>query len=248
MENHQSNDKPEYVGETEKITHPGQIAGLVSRMHEERAHLNVTIPGTRGIYNTAVVRVNPASGHFFMDELHPSDGHDHFLHAKKLLAFTRLKGVELSFACHLGNVTVENGLSLYEIPLPDLINYRQRRAAYRVHVGAGLAVPVVLRDRDMQRLEGLLCDISAGGIGAKIKGKHAAAAEEGMIIPECEIQLPSGDTIACALEVRFISPPDAQGNVRIGGKFRALDKSQEKIVERFVVALERELLRKRPKD
>ena len=209
--------------------------------------VNITIPGTEGVYNSAVVEVNPTAGHFLLDELHPNDGHDHFLRARKLMAFTRLKGVELSFACRLGDVTREDGMSLYRIPLPGLINYRQRRANYRVHVGAGLLVPVVLRDSDLQQLEGKLFDISAGGIGAKIKASKAAAAEEGMIIPECEIQLPSGDIIACELELRFVSPPDAQGNVRIGGRFKALDKAQERIVEHFVVALERELLRKRPK-
>ncbi len=248
MQHHQPEPPAEYVGENEKISLPAQIASLLRRVHEERALLNITVPGSDDRYTSMVLEVNPAMGQMLLDELHPAEGHERFLATKKFHAHTRLKGVDISFAGILQATARENGMALYQIPLPALLLYRQRRSSYRVRVGAGLVVPVILDDENLRHLQGLLCDISIGGIGLRLKAEQPALMDNGAVFSRCEIQLPGNERIHSGLELRFVSAVDRRNMVRFGGRFIGLEPSDQKLVEHFVVSLERELLKKRPKD
>ncbi len=248
MEHNKPHPAMEYVGENEKITQPAQIASLLRRVHEERALLTITLPGSDDPYKSVVVEVNLAKGYVLLDELHPPAGHGRFLAEKKFHAHTRLKGVDISFAGILQESTLEGGIALYQVALPTLILYRQRRTSFRVHVGAGLVIPVTLDDEKLRHLQGLLCDISIGGIGLRLKSDQPPAIDNGAVFSACEIQLPGNERIHSGLELRFVSPVDQRHMVRFGGRFVGLAPADRKRVEHFVVSLERELLKKRPKD
>lgn len=248
MEHNKPHPAVEYVGGNEKISQPAQIASLLRRVHEERALLTITLSGSDDQYKSVVLEVNLAKGYVLLDELHPPEGHGRFLAAKKFHAHTRLKGVDISFGGILQESTQEGGMALYQVALPTLILYRQRRTSYRVHVGAGLVIPVTLDDEKLRHLQGILCDISTGGIGLRLKADPSLAIDNGAIFSACEIQLPGNERIHSGLELRFVSPVDQRNMVRFGGRFVRLEPSDQKLVEHFVVSLERELLKKRPKD
>lgn len=248
MQHNKSLPAVEYVGENEKISQPAQIASLLRRVQEERALLTVTLPGSDDQYKSVVLEVNLARGYMLLDELHPPAGHGRFLAAKKFHAHTRLKGVDISFGGILQESSQENGMALYQIALPTLILYRQRRTSFRVHVGVGLVIPVTLDDEKLRHLQGLLCDISIGGIGLRLKSDPSLAIDNGAVFTGCDIQLPGNEHIHSSLELRFVSSVDQRNMVRFGGRFVRLEPADRKRVEHLVVSLERELLKKRPKD
>ena len=248
MEHNKPLPAVEYVGENEKISQPAQIASLLRRVHEERALLTVTLPGSDDEYKSVVLEVNLAKSHVLLDELHPLEGHGRFLAAKKFHAHTRLKGVDISFGGILRESSQEGGIALYQIALPTMILYRQRRTSFRAHVGAGLVIPVTLDDEKLRHLQGHLCDISIGGIGLRLKSDPSPGIDNGAIFSDCEILLPDNERIHSGLELRFVSPADPRNTVRFGGRFVGLEAAARKRVEQFVVSLERELLKKRPKD
>lgn len=243
----QPQNSHEYVGQIEKITNAGYIASLLKRVQESRALLSVTVAGSDEIYNSAVIAVDPAEHYLLLDELNPPDGHARFLQSGRLHAHTRMQGVDVSFAGTLLEARDDKGIAMYKIALPAVVNYRQRRASFRAHVGAGLAVPVALSDADTERLDGVLCDISAGGIGARVKDKASTHLAQGGTFSDCHITLPHGETVHCALEVRFVAADANHRTLRFGGRFVDLDRMQAKLVEQFIAALEREHMRKRPK-
>jgi c-di-GMP-binding flagellar brake protein YcgR len=248
MEHNKSHPAGEYQGENEKVSHPARIASLLRRVHEERALLTITLPGSDAQYKSAVLEVNLTQDYVLLDELNPPEGHGRFLAAKKFHAHTRLKGVDISFSGKLREATQEGGMALYQVALPASIQYRQRRTSYRVQVGAGLIVPVTLEDKNLLRLSGHVCDISVGGIGLRAKAGPSQTATSGAIYSDCEIQLPDNERIRSGLELCFVSAPDQRNMLRLGGRFVGLEPADRKIVEHFVMALERELLRRRQKD
>ncbi|HKQ31529.1 MAG TPA: PilZ domain-containing protein, partial [Burkholderiales bacterium] len=88
-------------------------------------------------------------------------------------------------------------------------------------------------------------DISVGGIGAELKMASALELQQGIFIPRCDIVLPNFDgKISSSLEVRFFAKDKKSANIRIGGRFVDLDRSQQHIIERFVAYLDRRLRRK----
>jgi c-di-GMP-binding flagellar brake protein YcgR len=156
--------------------------------------------------------------------------------------------VDISFSGTLQASTSEKGMALYQVSLPALILYRQRRASYRVRVGAGLMVPVSLDNGELPHLEGSLCDISTGGVGLRLKLDPSLEIGNGTVFSDCEIHLPENERIHSGLELCFVSPADQRNMVRFGGRFLNLEPAEQKLIEHFVVSLEREMLRKRTKE
>ena len=247
MSDEQPDTLHEYSPEIERISFAPQIASLLRRLQESRSLLSVTVSGSDELYNSAVVEVDSGLDYVLLDELTPSDGHERLLRSRSLHAHARLRGIDISFAGTLQEAGVRDGIAFYRLPLPSLVNYRQRRANFRAHVGMGIPVPVALGGRHAAELDGTLCDISTGGIGAMLRSGRTTDLHEGVVLDHCSISLPIGREISCALEIRYVSHDERRHALRIGGRYVDLDRSQEKIVEHFVAALERELLRKKPK-
>ncbi len=237
----------DYVGEIEKVTEPALIVNFLQRIHSSRALLTVTVPGHNELYNSAILEVNARKGYILLDEINPKEGHVLFLKAAKLQAQTRLKGVDLSFDAALQKADGKEGIAFYKVAMPSLVYYRQRRACYRVRIGAGLAVPVQMSSEN-HMLQGILYDISAGGIGARFNPRLSLEFEHGKIIPHCTIDLPTGNKISSGLEVRFLLADEQHKHLHLGGRFVDLDKAQEKAVERFVADIDRQLRKKMIKD
>jgi flagellar brake protein len=248
MAHNQPHSATGYPGVSEKISLPARIASLLRRVHEERASLTITVAESDNRYQSLVLEVNPAQGYVLLDELHPPEGHRRFLAAKKFHAHVHLKGVDISFDGILQKSIQDGGTPLYQIALPALMLYSQRRTSFRAPVGAGLTIPVILNDKNLLRLQGLLCDISIGGIGLRLRSDPSLAIDNGSIFSNCEIQIPGNEHIHSGLELCFVAPVDQRNMRRFGGRFVGLNPADRKLVEHFVVTLERDLLKKRPKD
>lgn len=232
----------------EKITARAVIIGFLTRIHDSRSLVTVTIPGARTQYLSTILDVNTKQGYLLLDELKREDGHKQLMRHGKFHARASVKGIEINFVSVIDTVGSTSGIGFYKIPIPQVLYYHQRRAFYRAHVSIALSVPVsltrALSDGDVS---GLLRDISVGGIGARIEPRRSGAVTKGELMPTCAITLPGGASIYSALEVRYIDHGSRQKVLRLGGRFIDLNRQQQKIIERFVVELDRELMRKMPK-
>ncbi|MBI5461098.1 MAG: flagellar brake protein [Gammaproteobacteria bacterium] len=233
----------DYQGKTERITHPPQIAGLLRRVRDQRVLLSVQVPGHEGLFNSMLLDVNPERDFILLDELGPRSGHEFACQARQLRVRCQCQGVELSFTCAIEIGQSQRGISFYRAPLPEAINYLQRRINFRVRVGLNLTVPVHLPLEGASILNGELSDLSLGGLGANISTNIKLS--HGQIIDTCSIHLPKGESIQAELEIRF-ARHDAQRQVQhIGAAFRHLQPQQEQTLRKFVAQLEREMLRRK---
>lgn len=230
-----------YTAKAEKLTDAARIVAILKRLQQQRALLTVTLPESDRLYTSILVNVDADAGHFLLDELDPRAGHAQLLAAKKARVHARLRGVEVNFASQLKGVDTASDAALYTMSLPGLVNYYQRRAAYRARVGMEYPVPVLLKRQNGASLTGQLEDISAGGVGVRLDDAACDLAH-GEILPDCRIALGPDHEISADIEVRSLNA-DA---LHLGARFLDLDKTQARMVERFVAALDRET-RKREK-
>lgn len=234
-----------YEGQTDKITNTARIATILNNLQARRALLRVTLPGSAKQYNSAVLEIDGDAGIMVLDELNPREGHDKLLAAKGFDIHTQLKGVDVNFRCTLTAHGVDAGIAYYRVPLPKLVYYRQLRSYYRVEVGmAHLRVSLHLGND--QTVEGELFDISAGGICVRFRGGVPPFFKHGFQIPRCDIQLGENDTLCCKLDVRYVSKPDNHGRIHLGSRFIDMEPAQQRMVERYVAAIDRQLRRKMP--
>ncbi len=233
-----------HEGKTEKITNPARIAGLLLRIQEGNSLLNVSLPDFAGAYNSAIVEVHAQQNYLVLDELNPKSGHELLLKAGRLLAHTRLKGVDIRFEAVVESTGEREGSAVYRMVLPTTIDYHQQRAFYRATVGKAKIIKVSIERTSGEQVTGYLNDISVGGVGMRFNNDTMAALMRGETVPRCRIQLPSGDNIICAIEIRFVSV-GVDGNCRMAGaRFVRLSQTQELTIARYVAALDRELAKK----
>ncbi|HKK14431.1 MAG TPA: flagellar regulator YcgR PilZN domain-containing protein [Gammaproteobacteria bacterium] len=235
-----------YQTHNERITHPGQMLSLLRRVQESRELLTVSLSDDPHSYTSAILRVDPDTAHFLLDELKPATGHERLLTAGSLRASCRHRGIEISFIATLQEVGMAAGIAFYRMGLPEVIHYQQRRAHFRVPVGRALALPVHLTLDGQNLGEGEVRDLSVGGLGIRVSGP--VPLERGQIVDQCAIAVPDGPSILTQVEVRFISRREDAAPAQIGARFLNLTRRDQNRLERLVTRLERELIRKRSRD
>ncbi|HKJ09227.1 MAG TPA: flagellar regulator YcgR PilZN domain-containing protein [Gammaproteobacteria bacterium] len=235
----------QYQSQSERITDPGQILTLLRRASDARDLLTIVLADSPRPYNSAILKVDPEEGCLLLDELNPPDGHQRLVQTRQLRASCRIRGIELSFQATVTEVGGEAGIAFYRVALPPVLQYHQRRADYRVQVGRGLAIPVYLTIESEGTLEGQLSDLSAGGLSMRLETRRSL--ERGQRIEQCAIPLPKGEQIRSALEIRYARPEENPKWLRTGARFLNLTRAQQSRIQRFVAQLERELIRKLPR-
>ena len=237
-----------YQGKAEKVTDSARIAGLLTRLLENRSLLSISVPESTDSYNSAILEVHAKEGYLVIDEVNPRSGHGLLLKAGRLGIRTQLKGIDIRFEGLLESSGESEGTAFYRIVFPAALDYRQQRAHYRARVSMARPIEVVVERANSEQLSGYLNDISVGGIGIRFADDLPASLARGERIPQCHIHLPTGEDIFCKIEIRFTSVSVEGGCRMIGARFIQLSPAQEAAVARYVAALDREFVKRMPRE
>lgn len=228
----------------ERITQADRILSLMQRIRDSRCVLLVHFDNDKNIFTSAVLDVDPAKKLVSFDELNPQAGHEKLLAVKSMHVTARLDGISARFRVSLKQAQLDKSPAVYLAPLPDKVIYEQRRASFRVRVPLSMEIPVALTINGTEKFEGILMDISNNGIGAYID-KAAPLGEGDKDEREyfCRIDLPDGAFISGEMEMRFLKMDDKLDKWQIGGQFVNLSGPQNQAVNRFVMGLQRAIIK-----
>lgn len=241
---HHAGNRPLPHGET--IRDPQIIAGLLRRILEQRALLRVTVPGVRGSFNSAILRMHPDQNLLVLDELNPRAGHQRLLEIRNLNAAAQVQGIETRFGGAVEEIGTDSGIAFYCLAFPTEVLYAQRRTSFRVRVAMTTPVAVVFERPGGNALRGRIVDLSEGGMGVEFT-QHVSL-HPGEILP-CQMRLPDGQQVGCKLEIRHSNCHGAEQNkVHVGGRFVELQPQRRKALARLVADLQRTMIRKQPRD
>lgn len=232
------------MAQGDTIRDPQIIAGLLRRIMEQRALLRVTVPGVRGSFNSAILRMDPEQDLLILDELNPRRGHERLLEVRTLQAGAQVQGVETRFSGAIEEAADANGIAYYRLRFPREVLYIQRRTSFRVKVGMTTPIAAVFDRNDGRQLRGRIIDLSEGGMGVEFS-QHVTL-QPGEIVP-CQMRLPDGQHLGCKLEIRHTSGAKEQNLMRIGGRFVELHPQRRKVLARLVANLQRDMIRKQPR-
>jgi c-di-GMP-binding flagellar brake protein YcgR len=235
-----------YLSQTLKVTNRARVIELLTRLKDGHSLVSITVGGENEPFNSAILAIDRENGHLLLDELTPRRGHDRLIEAGRLNAYARLRGIDVHFAAQLDQASMQDGIAVYRVPLPKAVHYAQKRSSFRVQVSLAMDLPVTLSREDGESVTGRLCDLSIGGTGALFPPDTLLA--KGDRLADCLIDLPGAGRLSCPFEVRFAKHQEETNRVRIGGRFLDLTAVQERKIQRSVNFLQRELLRKRPKE
>ncbi len=226
----------------ERITNKERITTLLVRIKEARGSVLVHFAKNSNQFSSAILEINPDSSMIVFDEFIPKEGHDTLLKLKQFNVTARIEGVSIHFKSELKSVNTDNKISSYTTTYPVRILYEQRRGAFRVPVGKNTEIPITISTETDNTYEAYLVDLSSQGIGAYIETNDEFTEYGKKYF--CKIHLPNGRFVSSELELRYIKPDDKIKKLQIGCKFINLTASQRKLLERFIMTLQREAIKR----
>lgn len=230
--------------DSEQITDPARVAGLLERLAKQHTLLTVEIPGHQEHFSSCIVNVDRP--YVLLDELLPSSGHQLLLAERKLQVTGKLDGIDIRFITTLESVDTHDDVITYQMNLPGQLEYRQRRLDYRAHIPLANTLRVMIDNGGEKVVEGALHDLSHGGAGM-IFPDGDPVVEPGLL-HECAIELPDDVWLYCAVELRYAKNIPSRDRQLIGARFADLSPVQARLVGHCISELEREFIRKRAAD
>ncbi len=230
----------------ETITNPIESARLLNKVRDKHSLIQISMPGVPEIFFSAILSINPDSEYILLDEINTKHGHELLLIHKKMHVVTKINGIEIRFSANLIDINNQHGSAVYKIAYPESIQYLQKRQNYRINIGLGIKIPIKLKREDGIPVYGHMINLSETGAGIELDSPCPVQKAE--ILPYCELRIHEDDIIKCQLEIRYINDNNSKHIQRIGGQFIGLDGTQQRILSKLVIELQRDLMKRLPKD
>lgn len=223
----------------EKLSDKVRIHAFFQRMLDKRALLTVFINGREEPYSSAIIAVDDDG--FIIDELKPEAGNKLLEENPVIQLKAQLDGISIQYHAKILKFGQDNNIDFYQMAIPDEIDYHQRRQAVRVRLSAAHPLPVTFNTSNGDVFEGVIDDISTGGIRAWFKKSLPKELENGLHLNSSFLLPPDNkQTLNCDLIIRVIKhDKDQFGTSFLGGEFIGMPKPLERQLQRSIMSLQR---------
>jgi c-di-GMP-binding flagellar brake protein YcgR len=231
-----------YQQQYQAIETPERIFSLLKPAVENETSLKVAADHSEELFQTSLLNIDYKRKLLTLRKINYTFGHLMVIDAKSLTIFSQHDGAEVSFSTYLSRYSERNG-GYYEICFPEKVKYCQRRMSHRVHVSYSLNILAEFYTGTGQKVQGHLRDISADGLRLQLPEVNPNEFKEKSIIKNCRINLPDREQINCTLQIQHKHKHVRNTGCTIGGSFFAMSADQKKEIQKFIIGLERRLLR-----
>ena len=217
------------------------------RLHQaqrERSFIEVMVAGNDVVYQSMILELDPQEGTVLIDELFP-------------LGFTGLPGHKVTLSIRLregrkikfDSVIVESHLHedapLYVLSMPKDVETDQRRSAYRLPI-RNVAIDSHFIGPDSLSYTGRLRNVSSTGISLEVETDGAAndlAFHYNDQLKHFMFDF-AGVNVDCGVKVRSIEvDPSDDHKLVIGAEFLDLPLTEQRVLERSIMRVQRERVR-----
>ena len=221
-----------------------QVVIRLQQLVEERSFVDVRFPGrSESTYQSLILKVAPLERYLLIDELFPSHGAFFVTPGDEVEVTSVRRGVPVRFSSWIKAISLDeaDGYPAYRLALPDAVEAKQRRKAFRVNVDAEAGLKLRIRGPDGGRQLCTVLDISLGGIGFSCQGNLGEMLRASNQLKNSLISIPGMPDITCDLEARkFEFRRAPYRHTVVGSRFEGLGSSGEKQVEQVIATLQRQ--------
>lgn len=225
------------------LRNPAEVRTLLRQLQERVTQLTVFCNDGQDMLLTVLVAATP--DHLILDVGSDEEINRRAALAERHYCIGQLDRVRIQF--RLGSFTrIEfAGRPAFLASPPKEVLRLQRREYYRLMTPIArplkCRMPLPLPDGGWRVFDATVLDISVGGIGI-VAPPEDVPLETGQIIPGCRIELPEVGIIDCTLRVCQLGVSFQRGQTRrrAGCEFMNLPGSQQTLVQRYIIKVERE--------
>ncbi|QLG87405.1 flagellar brake protein [Chitinibacter bivalviorum] len=222
---------------------PLEIAYVLKML--EQTHTNVAVYFNAGhdMMLTRVLQVDSKNKQFFIDIGGHEPTNASLLLADKALYVTALDGVKIQFSTLTPSRSSLDGKPAFLVQFPNDLVKLQRREFFRLTTPITTPYTISLKLANNSSISLDLHDISLGGVGIWLKAEQHKLFELGTIIHKATLELGGVGRMQVDLEIRnvhLIHLKQDMSRWMLGVKFVDLSRSNESILQRLMVQLERD--------
>ena len=232
------------------LHHPKAVGEVLNELRKHKSILNVSFNHGRDQCLTSVIGVNVEKQVAYLDIGLDTSFNRRLLDSTHMI-FTKDDGIRVRWTSHhISLARLKDGEAL-KIIFPKNLIRLQRREFFRCTTP--VATPLIchvpyrhpLTPNEVGEFELTLLDMSLGGIGTMLAEALPQVIEVGVVFKDCRINIPEYGQVnlsLCVRNIKEITMPNGAQRHRIGLQFMDLSKGDERIIQRYVLHLEREAL------
>lgn len=227
------------------VTDPLRIITLLQQVMELPPLCSATLVNSNIIFLTSILNIQAENDLIIFDKLAPPSGNNILAKNRSLKLSTVLNGIPLTF--DLKDIIIDRSQSpiVYTAHLPKKIYHPQRRSSLRIGTHSTATDFQGTSNVGEMLLKGYVFDFSRGGIAVNFS-TDCGDLLRGDTLTNCLINLPGNQILSFDLSVRSVKNISRDNpKKQIGGYFENLSPQNQKKLDHFISALEREQLRKR---
>ena len=196
----------------------------------------------KDFFVTTILAVAPEAETLLLDQGPDEALNKKVLMSEKIVFLSTQDRVRVQFVSNRIEPTQHNDRPAFQVAIPDTLLKLQRRDYYRLTMPIYNPVKCVIPIPGADTIEVSVADLSVGGVGV-IGYPPEIELKTGILYPGCRIVLPDVGTIVTTLEIKNtfeITLRNGQISKRSGCQFVNLPASQEAMVQRYIIQMERE--------
>lgn len=208
----------------------------------QRSFIEVKLGGADVVYQSMILAVDPEEQTLLIDELFPA-GFIGLPGQSVQISIRQKAGRKIKFSSVILEQHSHQDTPLYVLKLPLELEVDQRRNAYRLPIGKGIAVESSFTGPNDQRYPARLCNLSSTGISMEVEVEDPSAFHYDDSLTNVAFDF-AGMNIGCELVVRNImaSEPD-HNRLMIGAEFVDLSPVEQLGLERSIMRVQRDRLK-----
>ncbi|MDD5578837.1 MAG: flagellar brake protein [Methylobacter sp.] len=227
------------------ITEPAKIIKLLQQIMAAPPLCSISLNNSSKTFFTSIIDIQEENGLIILDKLSTNSDNKILLKNKELKLSTCVNRVQVCFK--LKKISVENlpDSVHYKARFPEKIYYPQRRSSPRIATDSTFIHFQGTSKNTKTTIEGYIFDFSRNGICVNLYSDIINIVQ-GDKLTDCLINLSDDFTLSFNLSVRSIRKQNSVSQEQqVGGCFDNLSPQNQKQLDRFISALEREQIRKR---
>lgn len=151
-------------------------------------------------------------------------------------------GAKIQYTVPAALEVFDRGVPTFKTQIPSVLWRLQRRRSQRYRLPPDAPSRIVLNLEGVGHINAELADISVHGIGV-LQYPPDLALEPGLEMRQCTISLPTGEILAVDVRIQhseLVENPQGEIVRRSGCKFIGMPKNVQKLIEQFIVQLDRD--------
>ena len=226
----------------EQITNTQDIYRTLKSLQLSRSQLTVKIGGDRSSYASMTMHVDLQRQQFVIDELNPEAGNAAVARGETFTIVAYYEGVRVILKGRPTQAKTAHAIaSAITLDFPDYIYHKQRRNAFRAPLQTDTPSSVLLTSSQRQAvLQGRVTDLSTSGVGCEFNGVVRPEIDRHEHFENCTLKINGEFELRCSLVARPANYHRRSDRYTCGFRFAALDRQQQKHIDRYVLAIQRQ--------